>query len=289
MTAQLVALGIDANDPRPSPGSGPVCWMERRDPTGGTSLVPPDDTGFRIRFQPSPERKSGPNWMHLDLTSSRSSIDSRRSMRSIALGGRHLDVGQLPEEAHVVLADPEGNEFCVIEPGNNFLADCGFLGELTCDGTRRSGSSGATHWAGPWCGTRTRRPPSGRPRRNQGHLGRSAGGNEDGEEPAALRPHRHRCRRRRGGPTGLPGCASPRSRPGRDRPDRAGRPRRQRVLLPDSGRGLTAAGRFSRRGARGPRRGPMHPSGGHQRRAPGQRGRWPPRRDQAPRSAAASG
>ena len=28
----------------------------------------------------------------------------------------------------MVLADPEGNEFCVIEPGNDFLADCGFIG-----------------------------------------------------------------------------------------------------------------------------------------------------------------
>jgi len=32
-----------------------------------------------------------------------------------------------------VLADPEGNEFCVIEPGNNFLADCGFIGAVACD------------------------------------------------------------------------------------------------------------------------------------------------------------
>ena len=30
----------------------------------------------------------------------------------------------------MVLADPEGNEFCVIEPGNNFLAECGFIGAL---------------------------------------------------------------------------------------------------------------------------------------------------------------
>jgi hypothetical protein len=34
-----------------------------------------------------------------------------------------------------VLADPEGNEFCVIEPGNNWLAGCGFLAELTCAGS----------------------------------------------------------------------------------------------------------------------------------------------------------
>lgn len=43
-------------------------------------------------------------------------------------GAHHLDAGQRPEEEHVVLADPEGNEFCVIEPGNNFLAGCGYLG-----------------------------------------------------------------------------------------------------------------------------------------------------------------
>jgi hypothetical protein len=38
-----------------------------------------------------------------------------------------------------VLADPDGNEFCVIEPGNNFLAGCGFLGEVACDGSRDVG------------------------------------------------------------------------------------------------------------------------------------------------------
>ena len=58
---------------------------------------------------------------------------------ALRLGGRHIDVGQLPEEGHVVLADPAGNEFCVIEPGNNFLAGCGFLGEVACDGTRDVG------------------------------------------------------------------------------------------------------------------------------------------------------
>jgi predicted enzyme related to lactoylglutathione lyase len=39
----------------------------------------------------------------------------------------------------VVLADPEGNEFCVIEPGNNFLADCGFIGALSGDGSQACG------------------------------------------------------------------------------------------------------------------------------------------------------
>lgn len=59
--------------------------------------------------------------------------------RALELGGRHLDIGQGPEDEHVVLADPEGNEFCVIEPGNTFLAGCGFLGELACDGSQEVG------------------------------------------------------------------------------------------------------------------------------------------------------
>ena len=72
--------------------------------------------------------------------------------RVLGLGGRHLDVGQLPEEEHVVLADPEGNELCVIEAGNNFLADCGFLGELACDGTQEVGYfwSKALGWPLVW-------------------------------------------------------------------------------------------------------------------------------------------
>ena len=59
--------------------------------------------------------------------------------RALELGGSHRDVGQLPDEDHVVLADPDGNEFCVIEAGNNWLAGTGFLGELAADGTREVG------------------------------------------------------------------------------------------------------------------------------------------------------
>ena len=50
----------------------------------------------------------------------------------LRLGGRHLDVGQTGDEGFVVLADPQGNELCVIEPGNSYLAGTGDLGEVTC-------------------------------------------------------------------------------------------------------------------------------------------------------------
>ena len=72
--------------------------------------------------------------------------------RTLELGGRHLDVGQTPEEGHIVLADPEGNELCVIEAGNRFLADTAFLGELACDGSREVGLfwSEALGWPLVW-------------------------------------------------------------------------------------------------------------------------------------------
>ena len=51
-----------------------------------------------------------------------------------------------------MLADPEGNELCIIEPGNSFLAGCGRLGSITCDGSREVGSfwSAALGWPLVW-------------------------------------------------------------------------------------------------------------------------------------------
>ena len=92
------------------------------------------------------------NRMHFDLTSNSVEDQQQTVARALALGARHIDVGQRPEEGHVVLADPEGNEFCVIEPGNNFLADCGFIGALACDGSPEVGYfwSEALGWPLVW-------------------------------------------------------------------------------------------------------------------------------------------
>ena len=72
--------------------------------------------------------------MHFDISSETVEAQHATVERLVDLGARHIDVGQDPEDAHVVLADPEGNEFCVLEP-ENFTTDGGFLGSLTCDGT----------------------------------------------------------------------------------------------------------------------------------------------------------
>jgi catechol 2,3-dioxygenase-like lactoylglutathione lyase family enzyme len=51
-----------------------------------------------------------------------------------------------------VLADPEGNELCIIEPTNKFLAGCGRLGAINCDGLKETGYfwSAALGWPLVW-------------------------------------------------------------------------------------------------------------------------------------------
>jgi predicted enzyme related to lactoylglutathione lyase len=153
MSRHLVALCVDANDPFGLRHfwAGVLGW-EPDESGQGIALVPTDDTGFVIRFLPTQARKTGPNQMHFDLTSS-SAVDQQRTVaRALALGARHIDIGQRPEEGHVVLADPEGNELCVVGPGNNFLADCGFLGAVSSDGSQEVGYfwSEALGWPLVW-------------------------------------------------------------------------------------------------------------------------------------------
>ncbi|MCP6756212.1 hypothetical protein NL533_31795, partial [Klebsiella pneumoniae] len=86
------------------------------------ALVPGNDTQVGLRFVAAATQKTGPNRLHLHLTSSTPNQQHETIERVLRLGGRHIDIGQLPDEGHVVLADPEGNELCVIEPENKFLA-----------------------------------------------------------------------------------------------------------------------------------------------------------------------
>jgi len=137
----LIALNFAANNPLRLAHfwAGVLRWELAEESDAGIALLPSDDTGFRIRFPLTQEPKAVENWMHFDLTSTSLKDQQDTVARSLQLGARHIDIGQRPEEGHVVLADPEGNEFCVIEPGNNFLADCGFLGALSCDGSQEVG------------------------------------------------------------------------------------------------------------------------------------------------------
>ena len=151
MTVDLVALAVDATDPQHLARF----WsrlLDRDLAEDGVTVLAGGDPGFELTFRPTRLAKTGRNQIHLHLTST--SLDDQQAVvaRALDLGGQHLDVGQRPEEGHVVLADPEGNELCVIEPGNAYLAGCGFLAELACDGTREVGLfwSEATGWPLVW-------------------------------------------------------------------------------------------------------------------------------------------
>jgi hypothetical protein len=69
--------------------------------------VPPS-----LLFERVPEGKTVKNRLHLDV--SPIDVDQQAEVeRLIGLGARHVDIGQ-GEQSWVVLADPEGNEFCVL-------------------------------------------------------------------------------------------------------------------------------------------------------------------------------
>jgi predicted enzyme related to lactoylglutathione lyase len=154
MTCRLLALCFDANDPLRLARfwADLLGWEISDDRQDGIALLPGDDTGFRLRFLPTQGPKTGQNQMHFDLTSTSLQDQQQTVARSLGLGARHIDIGQRPEERHVVLADPEGNEFCVIEPDNSFLADCGFIGALSSDGSQQVGYfwSQALGWPLVW-------------------------------------------------------------------------------------------------------------------------------------------
>ena len=58
------------------------------EPYGGSTLLPSDDTGFRIRFPSTEGQKAGRNQMHLDLTSTSLEDQQQTVARSLKLGAR---------------------------------------------------------------------------------------------------------------------------------------------------------------------------------------------------------
>ncbi|WP_327378124.1 hypothetical protein OG393_31630 [Streptomyces sp. NBC_01216] len=113
MASHLYALCFDAHDPLRLGRfwADFLGWETFDDTSDGITLLPSDDTGFRLRFRPTQERRTGRNHMHFDLTST--SFDDQKQVveRALRLGARHIDIGQRPEEGHVVLADPNTSNY----------------------------------------------------------------------------------------------------------------------------------------------------------------------------------
>ncbi|MFG2550125.1 VOC family protein [Streptomyces sp. NPDC048581] len=126
MASKFTELAIDCADPHglarfwcsvldyevkeEDEGEGFVAIGSPAEPEGGNrpGPVPPTLTFARV-----PEGKTVKNRLHLDVNPTDREQDEE-VRRLLGLGARHADVGQTGEESWVTLADPEGNEFCVL-------------------------------------------------------------------------------------------------------------------------------------------------------------------------------
>lgn len=79
------------------------------------SLIPADGAGIEVLLQRVPDAKGGKNRLHLDL---RTPDLEAEVARVLALGARPLSERPVVEDGlrWLVLADPDGNEFCVLQP-----------------------------------------------------------------------------------------------------------------------------------------------------------------------------
>jgi hypothetical protein len=75
----------------------------------------PDPSALPLVFVPVPEPKTGKNRVHLDLATESVTHQAAEVERLLGLGAVPADIGQ-GDVPWTVLADPEGNEFCVLDP-----------------------------------------------------------------------------------------------------------------------------------------------------------------------------
>lgn len=114
-------------------------------------LLPGSPTQIGVRFATGAAHSPLKNRVHLHL--SRAERTQRQTIEAAQqAGGRLLGSGNVPAGSYAVMEDPAGDEFCVIEDNNSYLAGCGPLGEATCEGTRASGLfwSAALGWSLVW-------------------------------------------------------------------------------------------------------------------------------------------
>jgi catechol 2,3-dioxygenase-like lactoylglutathione lyase family enzyme len=118
----VVALGV-ADVPRAA-----TFWCEalgyevRSDGFGGwaTVLTAPDGSGLKIALQRSDTVPQDHPRMHLDLHVADAVEQATEIARLVSLGARQVEWDSYPEDPDfVVLADPDGNRFCVVDLGHD--------------------------------------------------------------------------------------------------------------------------------------------------------------------------
>lgn len=112
MTLEWEQVVVDAADPVALGRwwAEALGWVVVGDTADEFEIRPEPERLPGLLFVPVPERRAGKNRLHLDF---RPDDQEAEVIRLLSLGARAADVGQ-GERTWVVLADPEGNEFCVL-------------------------------------------------------------------------------------------------------------------------------------------------------------------------------
>jgi predicted enzyme related to lactoylglutathione lyase len=124
MTSRIAVIAIDAIEPRPVAEfwAAVLGWQIAGEDADGISIAPTDAAWPTIDVCKVPERKGIKNRLHLDLRADGTTAEEEVK-RLLAMGARPVDVGQGSDASWTVLADPEGNEFCVLSRSVQDLAE----------------------------------------------------------------------------------------------------------------------------------------------------------------------
>ncbi|MGA5197789.1 VOC family protein [Streptomyces exfoliatus] len=120
MACRISELVLDCADPERLAAfwSEVLGYVEIEREEDGSIAIGPPDAGFggpqpTLVLSPSTAPRAGKLPLHLDVSATDRDQDAELD-RLLALGAVPADVGQTGTESWHVLADPEGNEFCLL-------------------------------------------------------------------------------------------------------------------------------------------------------------------------------
>ncbi|GAA2968201.1 VOC family protein [Actinokineospora diospyrosa] len=147
MPTRLVNVVVDAADPPALARfwADLLGWAATQADSGEVDVSAPPEDGWwmDLVFVPVVEPKRVKNRVHLDLSSHSPTDQDATVRRALSLGAVPVELGQ-GAVPWVVLADPEGNEFCVLEPRPEY-ATTGAIAAIVVDAANPSAQ--ATFWA----------------------------------------------------------------------------------------------------------------------------------------------
>jgi catechol 2,3-dioxygenase-like lactoylglutathione lyase family enzyme len=123
LTFGVVALGVSDVERAKEFWRAALGYDVRTDGYGGwsTVLVPPDGSGTMIALQRSETPPRDHPRLHFDLHVADAVEQEAEAVRLVALGAERVDWDSYPDDPDfVVLADPDGNRFCIVDLGHEY-------------------------------------------------------------------------------------------------------------------------------------------------------------------------